>query len=393
MRKMDENKGKKIIEEQKTVTQAPSTNQGSKEMRKKLIRLMILVGGALIILLIVMFIISLISGKAVGYEKIEQQMTTAAKKYYEVQSSLLPTEEKGKIEVDVATLVEAEYMKPLKELRSKESCTGKVVVQKIDGKYIYTPFLNCGKAYQTKELYQELTEKTVTASDGLYQIGNEYVFRGETVNNYVQLDRSLFRIVKINQDQEIMLVLEKENGGLGYYYDNRYNSERGYNSGINDFRLSRIHEQLQETYEDETKESMLTINDKQHLVSFASCIGKRTLTSTDKTNQEECSDTLPNSMIGLLTASDYLQASLDSNCNATTDKACQNYNYLKQNYDWWLATALTNDTYQVLYVNTSGFVDKVSASATKKLRPTIMLSAQTMIKSGTGTASNPYILK
>ena len=138
---------------------------------------------------------------------------------------------------------------------------------------------------------------------------------------------------------------------------------------------------------------MLTINDKQHLVSFASCIGKRTLTSTDKTNQEECSDTLPNSMIGLLTASDYLQASLDSNCNATTDKACQNYNYLKQNYDWWLATALTNDTYQVLYVNTSGFVDKVSASATKKLRPTIMLSAQTMIKSGTGTASNPYILK
>ena len=99
-------------------------------------------------------------------------------------------------------------------------------------------------------------------------------------------------------------------------------------------------------------------------------------------------------MIGLLTASDYLNASLDANCKATTDKSCQNYNYLKlSGTDWWLVTGSSLNSYEVYSVRSSGYLYETNAAGYKKVRPTIMLNNNVMIKSGSGSESNPFILK
>ena len=74
------------------------------------------------------------------------------------------------------------------------------------------------------------------------------------------------------------------------------------------------------------------------MIEFTLCIGSRNDEGTSKNNSEECQKKLPNQKVGLLTLSDYLYASLDSNCKKVTDRSCTNYNYLVMKTDWWLIT-------------------------------------------------------
>ncbi len=389
---MNENNGKNIIEEKKdSVASSNTLVKNSSVLRKKLIKLMMIIGVAVIVIVIVMIVIGLFKSKNLKYEEIEEKMKTAAIEYYKVQKSLLP-EEGATAEVDASVLSSTEHMKPLSQLKKDVSCKGKVVVQKIDGKYIYTPYLNCGKEYSTKKLYEEVNKNIVTSGDGLYEMNGQLVFRGEKVNNYVQLDKYLFQIVKLTADQEILIIPVLEKSGITYHWDNRYNVSRSYNAGINNYRISRIYDKLQTLYNSEENE-WLSENDKEKLTTFSLCIGKRNIKDENNSNSVECSDILENQMIGLLTVSDYVNASIDSNCRKPSNKACQNYNYLKVGTNWWTVTAEANNDYQVLYVNQSGYVEETGASNPKSLRPVFMLSNQTFVKSGDGTKDHPYILK
>ena len=353
---MNENNGKKIVDEvvnsiepKKTVT----PNQRN-DMRKKLMRIMLIVVAVLIIFLVIILIISLIKGNNKSYDEIESEMKKAAIKYYEVQSGLLP-EEGEKVTIEATALAESGYMDPLSELRKNESCTGKVEITKNNNTIVYTPYLDCGDNYTTKELYKAVLEQgLVTSGDGLYEMNGEKVYRGETVNNYVQLDNTLFRIVKVKANNQILLITADFLDDHSNAYDDRYNSDRGYNSGINNYKVSRIKNLLEEIYADNT---FLSTTDKEKLTSFNLCVAKRSEDSSDNTNALECADILENQMIGLLTVSDYLNASLDTNCKMTTDRSCQNYNYLKlKESDWWLVTSSLASTYSSYAVRSSGYI-------------------------------------
>ena len=389
--------GKKIVDEvvnasnNKTTNDQPTNNQ-SNDMRKKLMRIMLIVIGVLVIILIVILIISLFTGRNKSYEAIETELENAAKEYYDVQSGLLPQEEGEVVTVNASILAENGYMDPLSELRSGEDCTGRVEVTKINGEIIYTPYLECGDNYVTKELYKAVLEQgLVTTGNGLSDLNGEKVYRGETVNNYVKLDNALFRIVKIIANNQILLIADNVLDSSSLPYDDRYNSDRNYNSGINDYRVSRIKSSLEEIYNGNT---LLSNNDKEKLTTFNLCIGKRSEEESINTNGAECSDVLNNQMIGLLTVSDFINASLDSNCKKTTDRSCQNYNYLRlRDAEWWLLTSNNSNTYQAYAVRTYGYIESFNASNMKRIRPTVMLNSNAMIKSGDGSASSPYILK
>ena len=225
-------------------------------------------------------------------------------------------------------------------------------------------------------------------------MNGEKVYRGDDVNNYVQLDNALFRIVKVTSDNKILLILDETDSSISTYYDNRYNTDRGFNSGFNDYKISRMYEYLDNLYNNRLDVQLLSNNDKEKLTPFNLCIGKRTSSDTTNNNSIECSEVLENQMIGLLTVSDYLNASLDVNCRKTIDRSCQNYNYLKlSSTDWWLVTGNSLNSYEAYYVRSGGYLDESNASSYKKVRPTIMLDNNVMIKSGNGSSSNPFILK
>lgn len=393
---MNENKGKEVISNTNNIQ--PQTSKPVKynsEMKKKLMRMMLIVVGILVVLLVIILIFSLVTGGNKTYEEIEEDLKNAAMEYYDVQSGLLPQEEGETITVRASTLAEAGYMKPLSELREGESCSGRVEVTKVGDNIVYTPYLDCGDNYTTKELYEAVLEQGIVASgNGLYDMNGEKVYRGDNVNNYVQLDNALFRIVKVTSDNKLLLILNEMESNMSTYFDDRYNQDRLSNSGFNDYRISRMYQYLDDLYNNKQDYSLLSNNDKEKLSTFNLCIGKRNPADTTNNNSIECTDILENQMIGLLTVSDYMNASLDANCRATTDKSCQNYNYLKlSGTDWWLVTGSSLNSYEVYSVRSSGYLYETNAASYKKVRPTIMLNSNVMIKSGSGSESNPFILK
>ena len=88
----------------------------------------------------------------------------------------------------------------------------------------------------TFRLYKKVLSDNsiVTSGYGLYNMDNAKVFRGEDVNNYVKLENSLWRIVKVNSDNTLMLI---HNEGLHYNqaWDDRYNEAKLYNIGNNQY--------------------------------------------------------------------------------------------------------------------------------------------------------------
>lgn len=368
--------------------------------KKKMFRFMGIIVGIVVVLLLILFIASLggkNKSKTYSYSEIEKIMEKAAKSYFKDHPDYLP-DESSIIEVDVDSLVNEGKMKDLSQYTKDDiSCTGNVQVQKEDDEYIYTPNLNCGDNYSTIPLYSKVLEKNdvVNSGYGLYHNNNGYVFRGENINNYVQLDNSLWRIVKITSNNNIVLINE-EGAGYSNPWDNRYNEERKYESGINNYASSRAKEFLEKIYknpDEDDKEDVLSKKDKTRLVEYNVCIGKRTLTSEGKDNSYECRETLKNQKMGLLTLSDFLYASVDPNCKSADTKSCKNYNYLVIKSNWWLGTANSDDTSTVFKVGANGVITADNASNYALLRPVIYLNDTVMYKSGKGTLEKPYTVR
>lgn len=369
------------------------SDNGNKELIRKLGMLagVILVAGLVIGLLL--WIVSLFSGPSYTYEDVEEIMKEAAESYFADHKKSLP-KSKQVVEITTSVLVKNEYMKDLTEYLGDDSkCSGKVSVKKVDSKYIYTPYLNCGEEYTTTELYKILKKKVVSSGSGLYRSKDGYIFRGERPKNYVKLKGRVWRAVKINSDNEVMLV-SNYTYQLPSCWDDRYNVTNDYNSGINDYKASRIKEYLNKLYNEKNSYNrILTSSDRSKLTTFDLCIGKRDVGSSIKDNSVECSERFGNQKIGLLTVSDYMFASLDNNCNKDTDLACQNYNYLNNAEEWYTATAVKSDNFKAFYINSNGEIIYDEAMNYLEFRPVIMLNNSTMIKSGKGTKKKPYKLK
>ena len=370
--------------------------QEKQQAKKKMMFFMGIIVGLLCLILLILFVSSLFIKKVYSYEEIETVIKNASVSYFKDHPDLLPQMDGGIVEIEVDNLVSAEKMKPLTEY-TKEGvlCTGRTLVEKAGDEYLYTPYLDCGENFTTVELYKKVTEKVVTSGYGLYKLNNDYVYRGENVDNYVQLDEGLWRIVKINSNNRIMLIKELSVGNP-LAWDNRYNSEIGYSSGINNYSASRVKEYIDKIYDnpkENLNEVMLSSNDKQKIVAYTLCTGKRDINEKDNSRNIECSQVLNNQKVGLLSANDYINASVDSNCNSLADKSCSNYNYLKEKYNWWLVTASTGASDKVYSITDNGRVSLLSAVSFAYVRPVIYLNNKVLYKSGTGTKEDPFILK
>lgn len=398
---MNFNIGKETNKINNTNSEIKTTTEKSNnsDAKKKMIKFMgIFVGGFLIILLII-FIASIFIKREYSYEEIEEVLVTAAESYFEDHKESLPSEEGKIVEIDVANLVDGEYMKDLSEYTKEGvSCSATVQVESVDSEYLYTPFLNCGDDnYVTKELYQEITseDKIVTSGYGLYNQNGTYVYRGENVNNYVELDKALWRIVKITPNNSMVLIKD-ESIGEQLSWDDRYNEQEDYETGINNYSASRIKDELVKLYKEKPEDEeyeFLSANDKKKIISHTLCIGKRGEQEIGTDNTIECSEVLENQKISLLTVSDFLNASIDANCTTASSRSCQNYNYLVTSYKWWLATANKSNTKDVYSINNSGTVSIDEASNYAFIRPVIHLNGNILYKSGNGTAEKPYKLK
>ena len=367
--------------------------------KQQLIKLMIIVMVLFFGLLIILWLVSVLMPRKYTYEQVEEILEKAAKEYFADYPENLPKTEGSGVEVDYTNLVAAEKMKDLSSyLGEGTMCSSAVVqVQKSGDDYLYTPYLNCGEDYTTMELYKAIINQgTVNQGQyGLYRMNSDYVYRGEKVNNYVQLEEALWRIVKVTSKGNVVLIKDEEAGST-VPFDDRYNQEREWSSGINSYGASRLKDAIENMYQDPKKdlnEIFLSKNDKKRLVTFNLCTGKRAETDTGSDNSLECKTTQANTKVGLLTASEYMRASIDSNCTTTVSKSCSNYNYLKTDYSWWLVTANSASTSEAYSISDGGVIESDTTTSYAFVRPVIYLNERTMYKSGKGTKSKPFKLK
>ena len=375
-----------------------SSNSDKFDAKKTMTRFMLIVVGVVIFIILILLISSIFMKKQYTYDDLEDILKSAAVAYFKDNKDQLPQAEGGIVEIEAANLINAEYMKPFTEYAGEEcNCNGSVQVEKASSGYLYTPYLNCGEDYVTTELAKVVTsgENLTSTGYGLYSMNGNYIFRGEEVNNYLELDERMWRIFKIDRNNNIYLVAEDE-VGMTTDWDDRYNEDASYAAGINNYGSSRIKEYLQQVYTDpdrDNSEVILSKKDKNKIVSFNLCTGKRTTTEEGNNNSIECKETTRNQLVGLLTLSDYMAASIDPNCKNSTSNSCSNYNYLVTDYEWWLATANKSSNFEAFQVKTNGAIKSENTSTYAIARAVVVLNKNVLYKSGKGTLKSPYKVK
>lgn len=367
-------------------------------IRENLLKIVILTG---IIIIVVVLVSSCghTTPKTIGqkYEMMENNMKQAAQKMVDQNERLLPSEVNTSKKITLSTLVRN---KKINQLYANEnnsvSCTGYVSIIKIaEDRYLYRPFLKCGKYYETKTIAGKIlsSENIVTEGNGLYKFGDEYIYRGEKPHNYLKMGDKIYRILSINANKELKLVTESP-VRASFRWDNRYNVTTKRNTGINDFDKSRIKDTLIDLYE-RTSEPYFSNEEKAFIVPQNYCIGKLSTESFSQpiSKEAECS-TQDELYVGLMTPSDYTRPSLDTSCTSGKSPSCQNYNYLYTDVSSYVATlnAVSDNSYEVVVID-DGVLDVVTAKSSFHIYPVIYINKAALYSSGDGTIDNPYMIR
>ena len=345
---------------------------------------------ATVLIIIILVIVNACSnGSGNDYEDIENDMVEAAKEYYSARKNRLPKEDDSTVEVSIGTLIDAELIDEITDPKdSTQTCSGHVEVTKVGDDYSYTPFLTCKGNYEPKYLTDIIKDvKTDEYGNGVYKMGDELVYRGEDVNNYVSFNNQLWRIVKVDSEDDIKLVSANYSED-SYSWDDAYNSDREDTVGqTTDYLHTNIRKVLNDYYDEN-----FTTDSKAKIVSKDLCVGK--YAETDEFSVEkECSIIKENEKVGLLNATDYKNASLSNKCTNIESQECGNYNYLSNNNEinTWLLNSSSENSYRVLYLFKT--ISDSSANNERRINYVIYISGKSIVSEGTGTQSKPYIVK
>lgn len=225
------------------------------------------------------------------------------------------------------------------------------------------------------------------ASDG----GDTYYFRGSVNNNYVTFAGNMWRIVKINANQTVQLVLNSTTENMVPMNLEQYR-------GNTDFLSSNVYQNLNNFYE-----TYLRTYDNS-IASTTYCFDNSVTTNEAGqldylSNTRLFVDYLPNlvcggievtSKIALLTADEVMMAGGSSNANANY------YLYIDGlQAPWWTMTPNKSENGELSYMvvaQDGSLVKDYSETSNLFLRPTITLTRRTTA-TGTGTLEDPFVLQ
>lgn len=359
--------------------------------KKKLLIILGSIVGAIVLIIIILLMYNAFFKKNT-YASVEDKILNAAIEYYNDNNNLLPKNVNDEVSINSTTLTAGDYLKNLDEIVPNKdvSCTATVTVTNINNNYRYVTKLKCGDVYETKTLADAIkaNNPVVISGQGLYELNGGLVFKGDNPNNNVSFGGHNWRIVKIEDDQVVLIFDEKL---ARVTWDDRFNSERGQDDGINDYTVSRVNDYLTNLY---NSDQIFSANNKLVVSSHNLYVGKRSADSSFNDGSLEKSEVFENKYVGLLPLYDYLNASLDSNCQSANTQSCANYNYLAGfGYNWWLMTGDSETTHKVYKVSTDGKLLLSRAATSVYARPVVYLAKDAVYVSGNGTVDSPYTIK
>ena len=285
-------------------------------------------------------------------------------------------------------------------------------------------------------------EATLNNGNGLYQYNSKYYFSGIDVNNYVEFNDEIWRIVSIEEDGSVKIVKDSvveiskiaQYESISAFWPNYYNNYvKEYNknqitsqgrvpfdirgrrpidttlsnsycintkNGCNAYDKGTFldlivdDESIMKLYLEEVFFPNMTKTAQEQIQNYTLNIG---IVETNKKidvvlSSEQANTTI--SFIGLLNISDYVYATHDTTCRNGFDKEnCGYSNWLKlQDYQYFLLNGKKVDgNAQVWTVSTAGKVVSQDASNNYYLRPVVVLN-NNITATGSGNINDKYVL-
>ena len=366
-----------------------------KSMDKKFLIMAGAVIGLPILLIVFLAVLRGCGNSKISHEAYEEKMITAAEKYMK-QKKKEPTEEGEVLTVKLSTLVKEEYIKSTEKLLEDTTCEGSVYIRRngasveaTSGGYLdYIVNLEC-KDYKTTTLADKIKENVVTEDSGLYQVEDEYIFKGNKVKNYILFFENTYRIMGIDKNGIIKLIKTEAEANTKIW-DNKYNVETNRNSGKNIYKDSLIKDYLINDYMNVKK---FSLEAREKVVAYDACIGKRSVSNVNIDSALDCSEVLEKQVVSLMNVSDYAKASLDVDCTTLRSPACNNYNYLYGvAYESWTLNSSLENSYDVLFVS-GGMMSAQAANTYSGYNLVVYIDGNQKYISGSGSSNDPYIVQ
>lgn len=212
-------------------------------------------------------------------------------------------------------------------------------------------------------------------------LGVAYYFRGAVSNNNVKFADKNWKIVKINGDGSVKLVLDGTIEELNKYYESEFS-----------FENSKISESLNNWYNVNLKDysdyiayykfcnDIVTEEESTNYIGYSRII-------TNKIPMYVCLGNKVNTKIGLLTADEVSMAGASTNEN----KSFYLYNEnIKTAYYLMTGAEYKNGTYYPFLVNTDGsIIANTAGNLLRSIRPVINIIKNAKI-TGNGSSEEPY---
>ena len=265
-----------------------------------------------------------------------------------------------------------------------------------------------GKSFKVVDAEPTLTTSSNNTSDasGLYASTDTntgkptYYFRGNVTNNYVKFAGQTWRIVRVNEDGTIRIIMQD---GINS------NSKIEFNSNYNNYTYmyytnSQVKSTLESWYQ-------TNIGSKTNLASSVASgnyyceqaktkqsdswtSGSATMTVYNKyTPDFKCSSDgnnkgVVNASVGLLNYDEVVYA------GGYYEKSNNSY-YLYNNTNFWTMspTGFESSRSSVWVVITAGDIDNRYVNNITAVRPVLNLTANTQISDGNGTKENPFVVE
>lgn len=202
-----------------------------------------------------------------------------------------------------------------------------------------------------------LKKNITTINDGLYKEDNNYIFKGTDVNNYLEYSGYLFRIISVDENNNVKAITDKSLTSLAF--------------GIDDYNTSYIKSWLNNEGEHEGIFYKSLNNPTNYLVDTNFC------TETLEEDSKECKDN-SSDLTGLLSLIEYRHAGGSKS-------------YLNTSENWWLANTSKEGNW---YVYSNGKINDVSHSGKEYysygVKPVVTFKGTIAVTKGDGTKINPY---
>lgn len=251
-----------------------------------------------------------------------------------------------------------------------------------------------------KEPITEVGKEISTTNEGLISTkdndGISYYFRGDVDNNYVKIKDNYYRIVRINGDSTVRIILD------GSIKKEAYNTNTlaagteaksltdlnnaSIKTLLNDWYVSNIGD-----YDSFIEEGKYCIeNDFNNMINnyIYTTVYDRIIVSQKPSL--ECSNALTKSKVGLLSIDEAIFAGASKQDNK------KYYLYKKEQENSFITNSiysinLDNNIY-VMNINNKGSIGEgIQITQKDNIRPVINISVPTKVK-GTGTKDDPYII-